>query len=80
MKKIQLKLAAVLLILAGNLISCEDKEIPVEIPFTEYSLSGTHCRWTYYGDNVLIVNSVEELEKYITIYIEDGYYPEIDFS
>jgi hypothetical protein len=26
------------------------------------------------------VNSVEELEKYITIYIEDGYYPEIDFS
>jgi hypothetical protein len=59
--------------------SCEEKETPVEIPFKEYSLSETFCYWTYYGDSVFIVNSIEELEKYI-VCTNGDHYPEIDFS
>jgi len=46
--------------------------IPIDIPFSEYSLQGTSCQWTnlHYlsGDgDLLIINSNEELEKYLCV-------------
>ena len=71
---------AILLSLAGGLISCE-KENPVEIPFTEYSLVGTSCQWKNlnYDNKLIIINSNKDLEKYVNCMDGDSY-PEIDFS
>ncbi len=51
-----------------------------EIPFTEYSLVGTQCIWKNlpYDGTVLVINSSEELEKYI--FCTENIYPVIDFS
>jgi hypothetical protein len=83
MKKVILKTAAILLILAGGMIACgkeKEEEKTIEIPFTEYSLVGTSCQWTNlgYDGKVITINSNAELEKYITC--TDGTFPEIDFS
>jgi hypothetical protein len=61
----------------------DDKEKPVEYPidisFTEYSLKET-CHWKNlaYDDKVILINSDEELEKYIAC--TGSGYPTIDFS
>lgn len=65
------------------LISCNTKEEqyvePLEISFTEYSLSRTACWQTSSETNqVVIINSAEEMAKYIAC--TDGNYPAIDFS
>ena len=57
----------------------------IEIPFTNYSLTGTSCQWkrlSYpypYNDTVVIINNKEDLEKYIEC-IGENDYPVIDFS
>ena len=55
-------------------------EIPFDVPFEEYSLEGTQCKWVNlnYDDSLIIVNNTQELEGYITCI--SGNYPEIDFS
>ena len=55
-----------------------DVGYPIEIPFIEYSLSGTSCQWVNlnYDETVIIINNIEELENYI----DCTDYPEIDFS
>ena len=59
-------------------------EYPKDIAFTEYSLDSTSCKWIrdnpYYEweSYLIIINSTEELEKYITC--ESDSYPVIDFS
>ena len=70
----------ILLNLTFVFASCK-KENPVEIPFTEYSLTGTSCQWTNldYNESVIIINSNKELEKYINC-TNSGSYLEIDFS
>jgi hypothetical protein len=78
-----LKLAVFLLIFSGVASSCNpepDKEYPQNISFTEYSLPETSCHWVnlLYDDKVLMINSNEELEKYISC--AKGSYPAIDFS
>jgi len=69
-------------------LSAKEKEIvyPIDLPYIEYSLEGTQCKWTKSSDVALcgsgyffrpIVRN-EELQKYI---ITNGdTYPEIDFS
>jgi hypothetical protein len=52
-----------------------------EVSFTEYSLTGTSCQWTTFNndnDEVVVINSNEELNQYVTC--TDNGYPEIDFS
>jgi hypothetical protein len=83
MKTKLLKLTAIMLIMAG-VVACVEKEnqesenTPVE--FTEYSLAGTGCQWTNlsHDGKVIIINSKEDLEKYITC--AEGDFPEVDFS
>ena len=52
-----------------------------EVSYTEYSLSGTSCEWSFTKDDkdVIVVNSREELEKYIVC---DGECtaPSVDFE
>ncbi|MCL2042077.1 MAG: hypothetical protein FWG84_08610 [Bacteroidales bacterium] len=57
-----------------------ETEYPIDIPFEEYSLEGSACEWTNlgYDETVIIINSEEELENYISC--TEGNYPEIDFS
>ena len=57
-----------------------ETEYPIDIPFEEYSLEGSACEWTNldYDETVIIINSEEELENYISC--SEGNYPEIDFS
>jgi len=57
-----------------------EEKYPKDISFTEYSLNGTFCQWTNlpYDEKIMIINSTEELEKYITC--TSGRYPFIDFS
>ena len=57
-----------------------EPEYPIDIPFTEYSLAGTSCQWINlnYDETVLIINSNDELENYISC--TEGSYPKIDFS
>jgi hypothetical protein len=54
---------------------------PIDIPFIEYSLHRTDCMW-YWNKlpfyRLDIINSNEELEKYIIVY--NGSFPGIDFS
>ncbi|MDR0619696.1 MAG: hypothetical protein LBG17_07360 [Bacteroidales bacterium] len=81
-----LKTTAIMLILAGSLVSCgkeKDKE-PTEIPFTEYSLVDTNCQWIDpcsdfdCSDLVILINSRNEIEKYTVC--TEGTFPEIDFT
>jgi len=57
---------------------------PIEVPFIEYSLQGTNCKWERYMGNinehtdVIIINSQEELLNYIEC--TEMNYSEIDFS
>ena len=82
-----LKLTAFLLVLTGIAASCNPEcppdcpdEYPKNISFTEYSLLETSCQWQNlpYDEKVIIINSSEELEKYISC--AGGDYPAIDFS
>ena len=82
-----LKFTAFLLLLTGIASSCNPEcppdcpdEYPQNISFTEYSLNETTCQWQNlpYDEKVIIINSSEELEKYITC--TEGDYPVIDFS
>jgi len=82
-----LKLTAFLLVFAGVASSCNPEcppdcpdEYPQNISFTEYSLQGTSCQWQNlpYDEKVIIINSNEELEKYISC--TEGGYSIIDFS
>ena len=56
-------------------------ESPVELPYAEYSLSGTSCEWNFTKEDsdIIVVNSREELEKYIVC---DGECtaPSVDFE
>jgi hypothetical protein len=66
-----LKLAVVLLILARSFAAC-GKEL-IEVPLTEYCLAETDCWWSNFeAYKVFIINSHEELEKYI-VCTEDSY-------
>jgi hypothetical protein len=81
MKRQGIKIVVLVLLLAGTAVACEEKnENPVEIPFIEYSLSDTKCQWKNlaYDNQVTVINSYEDLEKYIDCL--DDSYPEIDFS
>lgn len=54
------------------------------LPYTEYSLEGTSCEWNLPYDfdkivDVVIVNSDEELSKYIKSE-NNASYPDIDFT
>ena len=63
----------------GVQVYCYNDNYPKEIPFTEYSLEKTPCKWTNFESNkVIVINSNEELSGYINC--TDGHYPEIDFS
>jgi len=86
-----LKFTAFLLLLTGIASSCNPEcppdcpdgypdEYPQNISFTEYSLNETSCQWQNlpYDEKVIIINSSEELEKYISC--AEGSYPVIDFS
>jgi uncharacterized repeat protein (TIGR02543 family) len=55
-------------------------DYPIEVPFTEYSLTSTSCQWTnlIYDDKLIVINRDEILRGYITC--TDGSYPAIDFS
>jgi hypothetical protein len=51
----------------------------ITIPFTEYLLDSASCQWTNVEpDTVIIINSNNELEDYITC--AGGNYPAIDFD
>jgi hypothetical protein len=87
MKKKVLKIATILLLAAGGFISCgKEKEAPIEISFTEYSLAETFCQWInlikdydYVGNSkVIAINNTTELEEYVNC--TAGAFPEIDFS
>jgi len=79
MKSSILKLTAFLLIVASISVSCQPDEpnYPIEISLTELE---TQCQWTNlaYDDKVIMINSNEELEKYISC--TGNSYPAIDFS
>jgi hypothetical protein len=53
---------------------------PKNIPFEEYLLDDPNCHWKNlnYDETLIIINSNEELENYITC--TEGSYPEVDFS
>jgi len=87
MNKKILKLTAFLLLLTGLASSCNPEcppdcpdEYPQNISFTEYSLNETSCQWQNlpYDEKVIIINSSEELEKYISC--TEGAYPAVGFS
>jgi len=89
MKTQLLKFTVFLLILSGIAASCNPEppipeppiiKYPIEVSFTEYSLSETSCQWINltYNEKLIIINSNEELEKYIAC--TDGDYPAVDFN
>jgi len=75
---------SILLFFTAIFSSCNDKpeepNYPIKISFEEYSLEGTQCQWTNLpcNDKVIVINSNEELGKYITC--AEGSYPVIDFA
>jgi len=86
MKSKILTFIALFLFFAGVFSSCKKTETenpqphyPIKISFEEYSLEGTPCQWKNlsYNNSVVIINSKEELEQYITCH--EGTYPIIDF-
>ena len=57
---------ATVFMLLFAVVSCDTskkEEEPINVFFTEFSLIG--CRWTSIDSGVIIINSDEELEKYI---------------
>lgn len=58
----------------------EERRYPLDISFTEYSIEQIQCRWQNlpYNDKVIIINSTEDLEKYIEC--SDDNYAAIDFT
>jgi len=55
---------------------------PIEVPFTEYSLEETLCKWKLSQEilyELITINNNEELENYIEC-VGESNYPEIDFS
>jgi len=92
MKVHSLMRIAFLLILAGFFSACSDNssiDNPVDMPFDKpaevsievYSLYGTMCNWSNRKNNgkVIVINSDEEMKKYLTCYMNGNYHP-IDFS
>ena len=91
-----------LLILSFCCFSCEkpvdkdeetiEENYPIEIAFTEYRFGETMCGWIVekfnYNDEVIVINSREELENYILCthagmypdMVEKDTFPAIDFS
>ena len=59
---------------------CKKNDYPIDIPYSIYSLEGIQCQWQNIPCNhkVIIINSNEELEKYIDC--NDSSYPAIDFE
>ena len=55
--------------------------VPTAISYMEYTLSGTQCEWQLplLNNNVIIVDSDEDLTKYITSENGDSY-PHVDFT
>ena len=82
MKKLPIRLLSILLLLAGISSSCnpEKDKYPKDVSFTEYSLQENLCQWANlpYDNNVLIINSNEELKKYLSC--SDDMFPVIDFT
>ena len=73
---------AVLLMLTAVLSACSANELNgnnEEKDFTEFSLYGTGCWWTTVSDEVIIINSNEELRRHIEC-DENANFPVIDFS
>jgi hypothetical protein len=65
----------------GVQVYCYNENYPIEIPFEDYSLAGTSCQWTKFNndnDEAVVINSNEELNRYVTCTGND--YPAIDFS
>jgi len=64
---------------SGSSDGGEEPEYPINIPFMEYSLDES-CHWTNlaYNDKVIIINSEEDLNRYVACMDDD--YTEIDFS
>jgi len=64
--------------------SCKKTEsepnYPVKISYEEFSLEGTGYQWANlpYDNKVIVINSNDELEKYMSC--EEDFFPEIDFS
>ena len=55
------------------------QDYPIEIPFTEYSLTEILCQWTNFESNeVIIINNDEKMRDYIVCTGDD--YSKIDFS
>ena len=56
-------------------------DVPTVISYMEYTLSGTQCEWQLplLNNNVIIVDSDEDLTKYITSENGDSY-PHVDFT
>lgn len=54
---------------------------PTNVPFIEYSLWGTQCEWQLpkLDNNVIVINSDEELSRYI-ISASEANYPTVDFA
>jgi hypothetical protein len=68
MKTQLIKLTGLLLILAALATACKhEEEYPKDITFTEYFLPEL-CQWENlpYNDKIIIINSSEELKKYIS--------------
>ena len=63
----------------GVQIYCHNENFPIEIPFTEYLLTETSCKWTNFESNkVIIINSDEKIRDYIVCADDD--YSKIDFT
>ncbi|MDR1227372.1 MAG: hypothetical protein LBK47_10850 [Prevotellaceae bacterium] len=58
----------------------KQENYPIKVPFTEYSLGEASCRWRgcYSTNNVIVINSDEELSNCITCV--GNSYPAVDFS
>lgn len=54
---------------------------PKDVPFMEYSLYGSSCEWQLpqINNNIIVVDSNEELARYITSKSEESY-PTVDFT
>ncbi|MDR3287563.1 MAG: hypothetical protein LBT27_08985 [Prevotellaceae bacterium] len=74
-----LKLAAILLCLAGSFACKQNETDSNNIPFIDYSSAGIDCKWEIINDNeVIVINSQSEMDEYVTFYPEDE--PKIDFN
>jgi hypothetical protein len=65
----------------GVQVYCYNENYRIEISFKDYSLAGTSCQWTKFNndnDEVVVINSNEELNRYVSC--TDNDYPAIDFS